>query len=90
MERQWRHEAIYHDDLAVHNWRAAGSSGSGSGTAGRGLRRPPRLASDAPARAGASGEVPRRKSGASCAATPSADDPVPAPGPEHRQPEHRH
>jgi two-component system sensor histidine kinase KdpD len=38
----------------------------------------------------ASGEVPRRKSGASCAATPSADDPAPAPGPEHRQPEHRY
>jgi hypothetical protein len=43
-----------------------------------------------PGSCSASGEVPRRKSGASCAATPSADDPAPAPGPEHRQPEHRH
>ena len=35
----------------------------------------------------ATDRVPLRRS---CAATPPAGDPAPAPGPEHRQPGHRH
>ena len=84
-------EAIDHDDLAVRNWRAAQL---------KRLRIPgplaevsadhPRLASDAPARAGRLGRCHGGR-----AARPAQQPHLPMtprrpPGPEHRQPEHRY